>query len=192
MEEIGRRRRGVQSERLKPCVHLDHDDVGRIRLEHSETAPRNVDDRQVGNRAAVREAPSLEVGDPAALEALAELVEETRLPDPWLAQDPDHSCAPFFGTRQDLVQHRQLPLAADEPTERDAADLEPAPLVTYEAIYRPGLARHRARWLQLESTPQELGAARVQQDRAGLGISQQRLEHAPHLASIRRIYSNDG
>src|SRR5262249_599515 len=80
-------------------------------------------------------------------------------------------------------------LSADEATERDSTDLESAPLVTNHAIDRLGSAGHLWRRLQLEAPCQEPGAARVDQDGAGLGGLEQCIESAPGRAAIRGIHA---
>jgi hypothetical protein len=127
---------------LQSGLHLCRNHVGRIRLEQPQASAKDVDDRQVRNRAPIGDAVTLEVLDPARLEALPELVKEPRLPHAGLAEDAHDSPTPRFDLGQKLPQHRQLELSADEATERDSTDLESTPLVTDHAIDRFDLADH--------------------------------------------------
>src|SRR5206468_12247648 len=96
----------------EPREHL----LGRISVRDTADRAQQVEDRDVRDRATVRQAAALESRDPALAERTGELEDEARLAGAGL---PDHRCR-MAATRlhlgQQIGQRAQLTLAAHEET----------------------------------------------------------------------------
>ncbi len=113
-QQVGRARVGVHPELAERRAHLLGDRLGGVRLAEPAPGTQEVRDRDVGDGRAVGQTPALEIGHAAVGEAVPELEQEPRLPDPGLADDP-HGLAPaFLDGGEEVEQGLELPVAPDE------------------------------------------------------------------------------
>ena len=92
-------------------------DLGRVGLGEAAVGAHDVRHGHVRDGRPVGQTPALEVGDAAPGEAVPELEEEPRLPDPGLADDPDGLAPAFLDGGEEIQQRLELPVAADEVTQ---------------------------------------------------------------------------
>ena len=98
-------------------VDFRGDRLGAIRFGDPTELAQQVLDRQIRRGTAIGQTMPFTVGHRSIAQTLAEFVEQPRLADAGLARDAEHLSLSLGGMHQALVQHRQLPLAPDEPTQ---------------------------------------------------------------------------
>ena len=119
-EQLQQQRRallGVQSQRLQRRARLGRHRVRRVALLDAALAAHEIEDRQVGNRRAVRAAARLQRRHLDAAERAPELVEQPRLAAAGVADDAHQAAASGLRRGQQLAEPAQLDLAPHEATE---------------------------------------------------------------------------
>ena len=122
VEEVRRRLVRVHLDFLECEAHLLDDDGRIVGLGDGAVAPQDVEDRQVRDRHAVREATPFQVGDRLAAERAAKLVDEPGLAHARLGADPDGLAVPLHDLREQLLKLRELTIPTDVLTERARRD----------------------------------------------------------------------
>ena len=120
-EQLQQQRRallGVQPQRLQRRARLGRHRVRRVALLDAALAAHEIEDRQVGNRRAVRAAARLQRRHLDAAERAPELVEQPRLAAAGVADDAHQAAAPGLRLGQQLAEPAQLALAPHEAPER--------------------------------------------------------------------------
>src|SRR5437016_4220024 len=82
---------------------------------YTEDVLQEIQDRQVGNVGAVRDAVAFDPSQVLATQPAAQLEEQPGLPDARLTRDEHHLPGPLAGPLQVPLEHRQLLTPADEP-----------------------------------------------------------------------------
>ena len=167
-----------------PAPDLGGDGVRAVALGDAEVRPEDVEDREVRDGAGVGLAPPLQERHPLlglAEQPLAKLVEQARFPDAGLAEQarrPDRGPgarprvgstgvrAPGRGPRTSAAAGRDRSPGRSGATSRCTGPIAPAPPTGREVE----VAREEGRRRLLD------------EDRAGLGESEERVEHRPRLA----------
>ena len=116
-KEIGLLRVGVHADLLEPEAHLLRDRLRGVGVDEPAVSPDDVHHGDVRDGRAVGEAPALKVRNAQVHQAVAELEEEPRLPDPGLADDPDRLAPAFLDGGEQGQQRLELPVTADEVTQ---------------------------------------------------------------------------
>src|SRR5262249_44090730 len=137
-----------------------------LALGDPEQSPQHLQDREVGDRAAVRLRLRFEDLDPAGSAALGELAAEPALAGPGFGDDADHGALAGFGSPQGVLEGLDLLRSADEarkaalPREIEprASIADPGELVDADRLARP-LDLELAEVDQLEEPLGELGGA---------------------------------
>lgn len=114
MQHVGGVAVGVQPNLLQPEPHLLDDDPGRICLRDPAVGARHIHDRQIRDAATEGQAASFQVGDRPVGQAAPELIQQARLSDARLTDDPYHLAMPGFHLGQRPAQRCQGMVTADE------------------------------------------------------------------------------
>lgn len=114
VKQVGRRLLGRHPQRLEPLAHLRGDRRGRVQVRDPEVLPEDVEDGEVRDRAPVRLAAPLEIGDPEVEQGAPELEDQTRLPDAGLAEDAHRLAVSLQREREAALEELQLVAASGE------------------------------------------------------------------------------
>ena len=194
-EQVQEERRplvGVEVETGERPPHLVGDEIERVHLGDAARGADEVDDGQERRSDAVGHALAREIRHLAGRQALAKLVEQARLADAGLADDPHETALPAHGELQMPGQELQLRGAPDEAGHASAGS-KPRALEAGDAIRARGGESRRGHRNQREAPAQERGRLLADGDRAGRGREPlERIErgllvgdvdegHLPHL-----------
>jgi len=104
----------VHPDFAKARMDLLDNDVGFVGLENSAVAAQKIENQQIGDRGAIREAPSFDPRRTSVRDLPAEFGEEPRLADAGLADEAHGLAVSVFDLPKKIVQDRELALAIDE------------------------------------------------------------------------------
>src|SRR6516165_10033616 len=104
----------IHPDLAKAGADLLGDHIGFIGLENSAVAAQEIENEQIGDRGAIREAPCIDPGHPSVSDLPTELGNEARLADAGLTDEADRLAMPVFDLPEEIVQDRKLTLAIDK------------------------------------------------------------------------------
>src|SRR2546426_11120754 len=135
--------------------------------------------RSIGNAGPVGDAAPCEVGNGLVPHAPSEFVEESRLPDPGLADDAHDLAMSSQGQGQPALEELEVLPAPDERGHAPS-NLEPRPFGPHEPKRgtSPTSASERNK---VEAPLEQRRRGFTDEDRVGLRVAHERLEHAPRL-----------
>src|SRR4029450_253036 len=114
----------LHREHLEPGVDLFEDALRAVSLDDTQHAPKDVDDRKVGDRVAVREAAPLEVRYVVLAQASPKLVQQSGLSDTGLAHDSHDLPASRLRPREETLERIEIVVTSHEETELASDRLE--------------------------------------------------------------------
>jgi|SRR6516164_299410 len=104
----------IHPDLAKAGADLLGDHIGLVGLENSAVAAQEIENEQIGDRGAIREAPCFDPGHPSVGDLPTELGKQPRLADPGLTDEANRLAMPVFDLPEEIVQDRELALAIDE------------------------------------------------------------------------------